>query len=97
MPQPDTDSNRVSKLIDDLRDDEVRWNASNALRELSRMNPPPIDALEIALQSDDNSRLPPSGRCPDIALRVRFAASLSRGFETTISHGTILKTAKRRP
>lgn len=53
MPQPDTDSNRVSMLIDDLRDDEVRWNASNALRELSRMNPPPIDALEIALQSDD--------------------------------------------
>lgn len=47
------DAGRVSALIDDLRDDDVRWNASNALQELSRMNPPPIDELEAALHSDD--------------------------------------------
>ena len=44
---------RVDALIADLKDDEVRHNAGNAMVELMAMRPLPVQALEKALESDD--------------------------------------------
>lgn len=43
----------VDGLIEDLRDDGVRWNAIEAMRALERLPDPPTDELHDALDSDD--------------------------------------------
>ncbi|GAB4549069.1 MAG: hypothetical protein Tsb0013_10070 [Phycisphaerales bacterium] len=43
----------VAALIEDLRDDDVRWNADRAMDALVRMRPAPVAALEAVLDSED--------------------------------------------
>ncbi|MEM1423613.1 MAG: hypothetical protein AAGH64_06380 [Planctomycetota bacterium] len=46
-------SDDIRALIEDLRDDEVRLNASEALRALASTERPALDELHDALDSDD--------------------------------------------
>jgi hypothetical protein len=43
----------IGALIDELRSDDVKWNASGAASRLRRLPEPPIRALRDALDSDD--------------------------------------------
>ena len=44
---------RIDALIEDLRYDDVRLNASDAMRALANAEAPPLDALHTALDSED--------------------------------------------
>jgi len=50
---PETLEARISRLIDDLRDDDIKWNAQDAIDELSKIGMPAVPALEAALDSPD--------------------------------------------
>ncbi|MFU8830437.1 MAG: hypothetical protein ACNA8P_13520, partial [Phycisphaerales bacterium] len=43
----------IDELINDLRADDIRWNAIEAMDALGRLREPPLAALERALDSDD--------------------------------------------
>lgn len=43
----------VDELVSDLRADDTRWNAIEAMDALGRLPEPPIDELERALHADD--------------------------------------------
>ncbi|MFI4855144.1 MAG: hypothetical protein ACIAQF_09255 [Phycisphaerales bacterium JB065] len=47
------DGRTIEELIEDLRDDDVRWNAHDAIDAIWSMENPPIAELEQALHSDD--------------------------------------------
>lgn len=57
-PLPDlvVDDPRIAGWVADLHDDDVRWNALVAWRELVRLPPGRIDALEAALRSWDGQQ-----------------------------------------
>ncbi len=43
----------VAELIEDLRHDDVRWNARDSVWAIMLLNEPPLDELHEALDSDD--------------------------------------------
>lgn len=46
-------NDRAAELIEDLRDDDVRWNAIKAWYGIVELEEPPVEALHAALDSDD--------------------------------------------